>query len=78
MTHTVVLAPLGPNMEEAEVQEWLVGIGQLIEQGEPILAVETEKTTIEVSSTAAGTLTKQLVQLGAMVRVGDPIAELES
>ncbi len=77
MTHTVVLAPLGPNIEEAEVQDWLVDIGQLVEQGEPILAVETEKTTIEVNSTAAGTITKQLVQHGAMVRAGDPIAELE-
>ena len=77
MAHTVNLPSLGETVEEGEVLSWLVGIGDVVEEGEPIVLVSTDKAALEINADAAGRLTRQLVAEGDRVIPGAPIAEIE-
>ena len=52
----VVLPKWGMNMVEATVVEWLKGVGQRVEQGEPLVSVETDKVEAVVEAPVSGTL----------------------
>ncbi len=77
MTHTVLLPDIGQTIDEGTVEEWLVEIGDEVEKGEPILAVEVDKATLEVAATADGVLVRQLVEVEQTVRTGDPLAVID-
>jgi pyruvate dehydrogenase E2 component (dihydrolipoamide acetyltransferase) len=74
MAHAVRMPPLGETTDELRIVEWLKAEGDDIALGEPLLAVETDKTTLEVEATAAGTLLGILHRAGESVRVGTVIA----
>ena len=78
MKHTEVLPSLGETIEEGEVEEWMVEIGDEVENGEPILVVGTDKASLEINATASGVFTQKLVGVGDMVKVGAAVAEIES
>lgn len=52
----VVLPKWGMNMVEATVVEWLKGVGQRVEEGEPLVSVETDKVEAVVEAPVSGTL----------------------
>jgi len=52
------LPKLGMNQEEGEVISWLVAEGAEVTEGQPIVEVETDKTTVELESTATGVLAR--------------------
>ena len=78
MKHTEVLPALGETIEEGEVEEWMVEVGDEVENGEPILVVGTDKASLEINATASGVFTQKLVNVGDMVKVGASVAEIES
>ncbi len=78
MKHTEVLPALGETIEEGEVEEWMVEVGDEVENGEPILVVGTDKASLEINATASGVFTQKLVGVGDMVKVGAAVAEIES
>lgn len=59
---------------EVVLAEWLVAEGGAVEKGEPVVVVETEKAVVEVEAEAGGTLLRRLVEGGATVEVGAPLA----
>ena len=77
MAHTVTLPQLGETIEEGEVEEWLVEIGDDVEDDEPILMIGTDKASLEVNATAAGRLSKKLVEVGDIVKTGQAVGEIE-
>lgn len=77
MPHTVIMPEIGQTIDEGTVGEWLVDIGDEIEKGEPILAVESDKAIIEVAASVAGRLSRQLVEAGQSIHAGEPVAEIE-
>ncbi len=78
MKHTEVLPSLGETIEEGEVEEWMVEVGDEVENGEPILVVGTDKASLEINATASGVFTQKLVGVGDMIKVGAAVAEIES
>ncbi|GEP84762.1 putative dihydrolipoamide branched chain transacylase (E2) [Staphylococcus piscifermentans] len=68
---------LGESVHEGTIEQWLVEVGDTIEEYEPICEVITDKVTAEVPSTEAGTITKILVEAGETIKVGTPICEIE-
>ena len=64
---------MGYDMHEGTVVRWLKAEGDEVQVGEPIAEIETDKAVVEFESTAAGVLSKVLVQEGTSVPVGDPI-----
>jgi pyruvate/2-oxoglutarate dehydrogenase complex dihydrolipoamide acyltransferase (E2) component len=64
------LPDLGEGLTEAEIARWLVAEGQAIDEDQPLVEVQTDKTTVEIPSPRAGTVLKILVEEGAVAPVG--------
>jgi pyruvate dehydrogenase E2 component (dihydrolipoamide acetyltransferase) len=72
---TVVRMPeVLANTGDATIQTWLVTVGQEIAIGDPIAEIETEKAVVEYAAEVEGILSKLLVEPGATIAVGEPIA----
>jgi len=74
----IVLAKYGMNMAEAEVDQWLVGEGDLVTEGSEVCEITTDKATIGVQAPASGTLKRVLVPNGATAEPGDILGIIES
>ena len=64
------LPDLGEGLTEGEVARWLVAEGQEIAEDDPLVEIQTDKTTVEIPSPAAGTVASILVAEGDVVPVG--------
>ena len=67
------LPDLGEGLTEGEIARWLVAEGQQIEEDDPLVEIQTDKTTVEIPSPAAGTVSKLLAGEGEVVPVGTVI-----
>lgn len=74
MAEKVIMPKLGATMEEGTIDEWLVEIGEEVEEGDPIVAIQTDKITIEVEAETTGILLKKLYDSGEKVPVQKVIA----
>ena len=63
-------------MEEGVIQAWLVAEGDRVEEGQPLLELETDKAVAELESPASGYLRgiRPGCVAGAAVPVGETIA----
>ncbi|TVR68920.1 MAG: 2-oxo acid dehydrogenase subunit E2 [Spirochaetaceae bacterium] len=84
MAETVLLPQQGNSVESVILLQWNKAEGETVETGEVLCEVETDKTTMEVESTASGTVLKHLVQEGdevpvktAIVVIGAPGESVE-
>jgi pyruvate dehydrogenase E2 component (dihydrolipoamide acetyltransferase) len=64
------LPDLGEGLTEGEIARWLVEEGQEIAEDDPLVEIATDKTTVEIPSPAAGTVSRILVHEGDVVPVG--------
>jgi pyruvate dehydrogenase E2 component (dihydrolipoamide acetyltransferase) len=64
------LPDLGEGLTEGEIARWLVSEGEEIQEDDPLVEIQTDKTTVEIPSPAAGTVTRILVEEGKIVPVG--------
>lgn len=78
MRHTVNLPKLGDTTEDVLVVEWTVEVGADVGEGDTLFTAETDKVDVEVPSPMSGRLLEQLVAEGDEVKVGAPVAVLES
>ncbi len=74
---TVVMPQLGESVVEGTVVRWIAKPGQRVERDEPLVEVSTDKANTEVPSPSAGVLVAQLAVEGAVVAVGQPLAQLD-
>ena len=72
----ISMPKLSDTMEEGGVFNWFFKEGDLVEEGEPLLEIETDKATMEYSSPESGYLRKILEPAGSRVPLGSPIAIL--
>jgi pyruvate dehydrogenase E2 component (dihydrolipoamide acetyltransferase) len=73
----IVTVPDLGGAESVDVIELSVAPGDAIEVEDSLLVLESDKATMDVPSPYQGSLVKYLVADGAVVKVGDPIAEIE-
>jgi pyruvate/2-oxoglutarate dehydrogenase complex dihydrolipoamide acyltransferase (E2) component len=69
----VRLPKLGETAADVVIQQWLVGLGDSVEAGQPLVCVETDKVTTEVPAPVSGVIADILVQPDDEVRTGDHI-----
>jgi pyruvate dehydrogenase E2 component (dihydrolipoamide acetyltransferase) len=74
-SYQVVLPKLGLTMTGATLVEWLKADGDLVQKGEPLFVLESDKSTLEIEAPASGTL-RILVPTGETVAVHTPVATL--
>jgi pyruvate dehydrogenase E2 component (dihydrolipoyllysine-residue acetyltransferase) len=70
MAYELKLPDLGEGLTEGEIARWLVSEGQEVAEDDPLVEVQTDKTTVEIPSPAAGKVTQILVEEGKVVPVG--------
>jgi 2-oxoglutarate dehydrogenase E2 component (dihydrolipoamide succinyltransferase) len=70
MTTQIVVPPMGESVSEATVAKWLKKVGDPVKLDEPLVELETDKVTLEVNATSAGTISEIKVQTGGNVGVG--------
>lgn len=76
MAVDVLLPKIGFSMNEGTLAEWLVADGGQAVEGQPLYALESEKSTQEVESPATGTL-RIVAQIGETYEVGTLLATIE-
>jgi pyruvate/2-oxoglutarate dehydrogenase complex dihydrolipoamide acyltransferase (E2) component len=70
MAYEFKLPDLGEGLTEGEIARWLVSEGQEVAEDDPLVEIQTDKTTVEIPSPAAGKVTRILVDEGKVVPVG--------
>jgi pyruvate dehydrogenase E2 component (dihydrolipoamide acetyltransferase) len=70
MAYEFKLPDLGEGLTEGEIARWLVAEGQEVAEDDPLVEVQTDKTTVEIPSPAAGKVARILVGEGEVVPVG--------
>jgi len=70
MAYEFKLPDLGEGLTEGEIARWLVSEGQEIAEDDPLVEIQTDKTTVEIPSPAAGVVARILVAEGDIVPVG--------
>ena len=75
MVTQVLFPKIGFSMEEGTLAEWLVADGAAVKEGEPLYALESDKSTQEIESPASGTL-KVIATVGEVCKVGDVLGEI--
>jgi|SRR5579862_69565 len=70
MPYEFRLPDLGEGLTEGEVARWLVAEGDDVAEDEPLVEIQTDKTTVEIPSPAAGKVARILVAAGQVVPVG--------
>ena len=70
MAYEFKLPDLGEGLTEGEIARWLVAEGDEIAEDDPLVEVQTDKTTVEIPSPAAGKVARILVAEGEVVPVG--------
>lgn len=73
MATEVIMPKLGLTMEEATIVNWLKEEGAPVINGEAILEIETDKSTVEVEAPASGKLGRLLYPEGSVVPIGEII-----
>ena len=74
MAELIPMPKLGFDMKEGTLVEWSKKIGDSVAEGEVIAIIETDKANVEVTSFKGGVLRQVLVEAGAIVPIGQPIA----
>ena len=77
MRFEMKMPDLATTDSEIRIVRWIVGLGQKVERGQPLVEVETDKATMEVESAVSGVLQEVRSPAGEAVSVGQVIAVLE-
>jgi len=72
------LPDLGEGLQEAEIVEWLVRVGDEIKTDQPLVSVETAKAIVEIPSPFSGRIARLFGQVHDIVHLGAPLVGFES
>ncbi|MDO4246090.1 MAG: dihydrolipoyllysine-residue acetyltransferase [Deinococcus sp.] len=72
----VTLPDVGDNIEKGTVVAVLVGEGDTVSEGQPVVELETDKAVVEVPANASGTVQSVQVKVGDSVKVGGVLLTL--
>jgi pyruvate dehydrogenase E2 component (dihydrolipoamide acetyltransferase) len=78
MPSELKLTKLKEGVDRYEVTEILVSPGQKVEQGDPLLVVNADKSSMDVASPVAGTVVQVRVKVGDEIKVGDLYCVIEA
>lgn len=70
----IIMPKQGLQMTEGTITRWLVKEGDTVKVGQPIFEMETDKNTIQIDSTASGTVLKLVAAEGDVVPITETIA----
>lgn len=74
MVMRVLMPRLSVTMKDGIVVQWLKEEGDTVREGEPLMAIETEKVSYEIEAPTSGVLRKILAKEGDIVPVAEAVA----
>ena len=75
--HVIRVPDIGEGIAETELAEWLVAVGDLILEDQPVAAVMTDKATVEIPSPVSGRVLALGAAPGEIMAVGAELMRLE-
>lgn len=78
MSENIIVPALGESVSEATIAKWYKKEGDNVELDELILELETEKVTLEINASVAGTIEKITKQENETVSVGDILGSIST
>jgi 2-oxoisovalerate dehydrogenase E2 component (dihydrolipoyl transacylase) len=73
----IKMPKLGESVHEGTIEQWLVSVGDTVEEYDPICEVITDKVTAEVPSSYTGTIKEITVNEGETASVGEVICHMD-
>jgi len=70
----ILMPQLGETVTEGTIISWQCAVGDKVASGDVLFEIETDKTTMEVPATSAGSITEIRVPAGRVVPVGAVVA----
>ncbi len=77
MTEIFKMPDIGEGMAEGDIANWLVKVGDVVKEDDPVAEVQNDKLMQEILSPYSGTVTKLFVEAGTTVAVGEPLIEYD-
>lgn len=74
MAEIIIMPKLGFNMSTGKLVKWYKEEGESVKKGEPIFAIETDKTSIDIEAVQDGVFRKKFIEEGDSIEVTLPIA----
>ena len=76
MAVDVFMPKMSDHMVSGEIAGWLAGEGDIVQEGQPIVEIVTDKVTAEIEAPASGILKgiRKGVEIGKHISVGETIA----
>ena len=71
------LPDIGEGLHEAELLRWLVKVGDQVQEDQPLLEVQTDKASVEITSPVSGRVTKLIGSVGDILQVGSVVVEFD-
>ena len=78
MSVEIKVPALGESVTEATVAKWLVKVGDAVTIDQPLCELETDKVTVEVNASVAGSIADLAVEEGATIQVGAVLCHIEA
>lgn len=78
MRYEFKLPDIGEGLTEGVIREWLVKVGDTIQEDAPLCEIETDKVTVEITAPCTGTLVSMTGVPGETLQVGTVIAAFET
>jgi len=72
------LPDLGEGLVEAEIAEWMVKVGDMVQEEDPIGAMLTDKAAVELSAPVTGRVVSLGGEIGDTIAVGAPMIVFET
>jgi len=72
------LPDLGEGLVEAEIAEWMVKVGDFVQEEDPIGAMLTDKAAVELSAPVSGRVLSLAGEVGDTIAVGAPMIIFET
>ena len=77
MTIELRVPEVGESITEVTIGDWLKQVGDLVEQDEPVVGIDTDKVSVELLAPSRGKLSSILLVKGAPAKVRDVVGLME-
>ncbi|GGE37258.1 dihydrolipoamide acetyltransferase family protein [Actibacterium pelagium] len=74
---TIKLPDIGEGIAESEISEWMVSVGDMIREDDPLVTVLTDKAAVEIPSSVSGKVTWLAGEEGDVLAVGAPLVKID-
>lgn len=70
-------ADIGEGIHEGKILKWLIKQGDLVQEGETLVIIETDKVNAEIPSPVSGKLMKLGANIGEIIHVGETLVLID-